>query len=274
MNPGRPRPVAVLWRAFRNFLADRSLDHAAAIAYYSLLSLAPFLYIIGLLLRFLLPGRDPTGEALSRASAFVPPELAPTVERLGRSLPSREGIAVVAIPAFLWVATTAFTALEGSVNVAFGTLPRRKYWLSKLKAFAGASGVTFLLLATLAANNAAAWLVRYRARLGLPPILGPGAARISYVVLLLAAFVTFATFYKLLPRGKVRWANASYAALVALLLWDIARRVFGSVLLHSPTFGLLTGTLAGIVAVLLWVYTAAAICLYGAEVAAILNGNR
>jgi membrane protein len=134
--------------------------------------------------------------------------------------------------------------------------------------------VTLLLFGTLAANHAAGWLDRYRARLKLPPVLGPGAERVAYVVLLLAAFVTFATFYKLLPRGKVRWGSASRAAIVALVLWDIARRVFGSVLFHSPAFGLLTGTLAGIVAVLLWVYTAAAICLYGAEIAALLNGNR
>jgi membrane protein len=222
----------------------------------------------------MLPGHDPTMLALDRVSAFVPPELAPEVARLGRSLPSREGMAVVAIPALLWMATAAFTTLEGAVNVAFGTLPRRKYWLAKLKAFAGASGVTLLLLATLAANHAATWLDRYRARLDLPPVLGPGAAWLSYLALLLAAFVAFATFYKLLPRGKIRWRSAAVAALVALLLWEIARGIFGSVLLHSPTFGLLTGTLAGIVAVLLWVYTAAAVCLYGAEFAALLNGNR
>ncbi|MBZ5640525.1 MAG: YihY/virulence factor BrkB family protein [Acidobacteriia bacterium] len=274
MNPSRPSWAALLLKAVRHFLKDGCLDHAAAVAYYSLLSLAPFLYLVALLIRWMLPGHDPTGIALTRVSAFVPPELAPTIERLGRSLPSGEGMAVVAIPALVWVATTALTTLEGAVNVAFGTLPRRKYWLSKLKAFAGASGVTVLLFGTLAANHAAAWLDRYRTRLKLPPVLGPRAAWFSYVALLVAAFATFATFYKLLPRGRIRWRSALSAALVALILWDIARRIFGSVLVHSPTFGLLTGTLAGIVAILLWVYTAAAICLYGAELAALLNGNR
>jgi membrane protein len=274
VSPPRTHRAAIPFKAFHHFLKDGCLDLAAAIAYYSLLSLAPFLYLVGLLLRWMLPGHDPTGLALDRVSAFVPAELAPAVVRLGRSLPSREGLAVVAIPALLWVATAAFTTLEGAVNVAFGTLPRRKYWLAKLKAFAGASGVTLLLLATLAANHAATWLDRYRTRLGLPPVLGPGSAWLSYVALLLAAFAAFATFYKLLPRGKIRWRSAALAALVALFLWEIARGIFGSVLLHSPTFGLLTGTLAGIVAVLLWIYTAAAICLYGAEFAALLNDNR
>jgi membrane protein len=270
----RPVWLGYPWKALRNFLRDGSLDHAAAVSYYSLLSIAPFLYLVGLLLRWLLPGHDTTGVALERVTAFVPPELGTTVGKLGRSLPSRDGIAVVAIPALAWVATSAFTTLEGAVNVAFGTLPKRIFWLSKLKAFAGASGVTLLLIGTLAANNAAEWLDHYRKKLDLPPILGPGAARVSYLILLLSAFVSFATFYKILPRGKIRWKNAASAALVAVVLWDLARRVFASVLFHSPAFGLLTGTLAGIVAVLLWVYTAAAVCLYGAELAALLNGNR
>jgi uncharacterized BrkB/YihY/UPF0761 family membrane protein len=37
---------------------------------------------------------------------------------------------------------------------------------------------------------------------------------------------------------------------------------------------MLTGTLAGVVSLLLWIYTAAAICILGAELAAVLNGSR
>ncbi len=274
MTTSRPAWLGYPWLAFRNFLKDGCLDDAAAVAYYALLSLAPFLYLVGLVLRWLLPGPDPTGVALQRASAFVPPELAATVERLGHSLPSKQGIAVVAIPGLVWVATSAFTTLEGAVNVAFGTLPRRKFWLSKLKAFVGATGVTVLLIGTLLANQGVAFVARYQAQPGLRPSLGPGAPLATYLILLLAAFVSFATFYKILPRGKIRWRNTALAALVTVVLWDLARRVFASVLFRSPAFGLLTGTLAGIVAVLLWIYTAAAVCLYGAELAALLNGNR
>ncbi len=274
MSAQRRHWVAYPWMALRNFLKDGCLDHAAAVAYYSLLSIAPILYLVGLVVRRFVPGHDTTSVAIQRVSAFVPPELVATVEKLGRSLPAKQGIAVVAIPVLVWVATSAFTTLEAAVNVAFGTLPKRKFWLSKLKAFAGAFLVTLLLFVTVAAKNAAEWIDRYRARIDLPPILGPGASRVSYVVLLLSAFVSFAVFYKVLPRGRIRWRTSALAALVAVVLWDLARRAFASVLFHSPTFGLLTGTLAGIVAVLFWVYTAAAICLYGAQLAALFNGNR
>ena len=49
--------------------------------------------------------------------------------------------------------------------------------------------------------------------------------------------------------------------------------MFGSLLSGSPAFGLFSGALAGIVAVLGWVYVAVAVTIYGAEVAALLNGR-
>jgi membrane protein len=87
-------------------------------------------------------------------------------------------------------------------------------------------------------------------------------------------YVVFTLFYKWLPRGKVAWWAAGRAAAVAVVLWEIARQVFGGLLARSPAFGFFSGAMAGIVAVLAWVYVAVAVTIYGAEVAALLNGSR
>ena len=92
--------------------------------------------------------------------------------------------------------------------------------------------------------------------------------------LLPVPFVVFPLFYKWLPRGKVAWSAAGRAAVVAVVLWEFARHFFGGLLASSPAFGLFSGALAGIVAVMGWVYVAVAVTIYGAEVAALLNGNR
>jgi len=86
-------------------------------------------------------------------------------------------------------------------------------------------------------------------------------------------FVVFTLFYKWLPSGKVAWSAAARAAGVAVVLWEGARHVFGGLLASSPAFGLFSGALAGIVAVLGWVYVALVVTIYGAEVAALLNGG-
>jgi len=274
LSRARVEIMPTFWRALRNFFADRCLDHAAAVAYYALLALAPSIYLLALVVGRVLNEGDPTGTALARVAQFFPPNAAALVQRVGESLPRHGETAAVVIPALVWIATTAFTTLEGGVNAAFGTVPARKYWLSKLKAFAGAFAVSALLVASVVANHLGAWFERSRQSLGLPPVLGLGVRLVSYLAMLLVAFGTFALFYKMLPRGKVSWAAAARGAALALVLFEVSRRAFGWVIVRSPGFGLMTGTIAGIVAALLWIYTVVVLCLFGAEVAAVLNGNR
>ena len=67
---------------------------------------------------------------------------------------------------------------------------------------------------------------------------------------------------------------AAPAAAFSVVALELGRRLFGRLLERSPAFGVLSGSVAGIVAFLLWIYTAVAVVLLGAELAAVLNGNR
>ena len=183
-------------------------------------------------------------------------------------------LVAVAVPVLFWVASHAFSSLEVAVNVAFGTTPQRRFWLSRLKAFAGLSGGVLLLGGTFVAGHAASWLDRYYERTGAPPALGPRAHLISSAALIAVTYVVFTLFYKWLPSGRVEWSAAGRAAAVAVILWEGARHAFGGLLAGSPAFGLFSGALAGIVAILGWIYVAVAVTIYGAEVAALLNGTR
>jgi membrane protein len=257
----------ILGAAARNFYKDDCLDRAAAVAYYSLLSLGPSLYLLSLVMRALLPDvAGAPGAAIRGAAAFVPPEVAPVVERLAESLRLDDSLVAVALPGLLWMATSAFLSLELAVNVAFRTVEQRRFWLARLKAFAGSALAGSMLLASAATSQALGWIQRSRGSM-----LFPGGATLIYGGV---AFAAFTLLYKILPRGRVRWRIAAGASAACVILWEIARRVFGGLLAGSPGYGLLTGSLAGIVAFLLWVYTAVALLLFGAEVAAVLNGNR
>lgn len=266
--------LLVPWRAARNFYADNCLDRAAAVAYFSLLSLAPSLYLLSLVMSWLLPDAAGTvDEAIRGAAAFLPPSIAPSVRLLAENVRIQEGLVVVALPGLLWMASSAFLSLELAVNVAFRTVERRRFWLARLKAFIGSALAGLLLLVSAALTQGLVWFERSRASLGLAPLTG-AAPRLSALAHLGATFAAFALLYKILPRGRVRWRIAAASAGGCVVLWELARRLFGGLLERSPGFGLLTGSLAGVVAFLLWVYTASALLLFGAEVAAVLNGNR
>lgn len=268
------RFLRLLWRALHRFTEDHGPNHAAAVAYFSLLSLPPCILLAGRALAWVLPDTEGTDAILSALAPFLPLEIAPTLRALGTSFHKGAALVAVAVPVLLWVASHAFSSLEVAVNVAFRTTPQRRFWLSRLKAFAGLSGGVLLLAGTVVAGHVAKWLDGYYVRTGAPPSLSPQAHVVSAVALLAVTFAVFTLFYKWLPSGKVGWSAAGRAAAVAVVLWEGARQVFGSLLAGSPAFGLFSGALAGIVAVLGWIYVAVVVTIYGAEVAALLNGAR
>jgi len=266
--------VRRLGRAALNFHRDNCLNLSATVAFYSLLSLGPLLYLASTVLQLVHGGPGGLRQALERLSAFVPPEAAAAFDRVTLSLHGDERLVLLALPALLWVATTAFSALESAVNVAFRSTDRGGLWLARLKAAAILAVGWLLLASVLLINAAVAFLDRHQARFSLPAAPSGLAQVASYAALLGVSFLIFALFFKFLPRTRVSWRAAAAGALLAVILWEGARRLFGGVLLHSPALGLLTGTLAGIVTFLLWVYTAVAVVLLGAEFAALVNGNR
>ena len=272
-NPLR-RWARLLWRALHNFSVDHGANHAAAVAYFSLLSLPPLLIFAGRLVARLLPHATAGEEVLAAVAPFLPTELASSLGDVTATFTMNGAVLAVALPALFWVASHAFSALEIAVNVAYGTTPQRRFLLSRLKAFAGLSGGVLLLAGTAVASHVVQFLRRYYELIGAPELFSPRTQVASSFGLLVVAFGVFTLFYKLLPRGKIAWSAAARAAVVAVVFWEAARQVFGGIIRMSPAFGLFSGAVAGIVAVLGWIYVAVAIVIFGAEVAALLNGNR
>lgn len=264
----------LLAAAARNFYRDNCLDLSATVAFYTLLSLGPLLYLVGATMNLVLHGDTALEGALGKIAAFLPPEAVSLMRAVVDSLRQDEPLFLVAVPGLIWVASSAFSALEYAINVASGTAPLRKFWHSRLKALLVLTVGWLLLGLSLVAGSVIPWLERAHQALGLPGEPPGLPALTAYPVQLLATFLAFTSFYKLLPRGRVAWTAASAGGVVALGLWDLARRLFTMLLARSPAFGLLTGTLAGVVAFLAWIYTAVAIVLLGAELSALLNRNR
>lgn len=273
MTDGRLRWLHAAGTGARNFLRDRSLDRAATIAFYTLVSAGPSLYLFFLVLTKILGESEAKGATFTGAAAFVPAVLAPTVIRMEESVTLGHGLALVAVPGLLWTTSSAFASLEYAVNMAFRTTAARRFWGSRLKAFVGSLLAGILLAASVALGQLARLVARFGEEVGAGSLIGDGLGLATWTRMG-ATFAALAFLYKILPRGRVSVRAACQAAGISTLFWELARRLFGVVLDRSPGYGILTGSLAGIVAFLLWVYTASAVVLLGAEIAAVLNGNR
>jgi len=267
-------PAVVLWRTLRNFHEDRCLDLAASLAFYGLLALAPLLYMLLVSLGAIFRDVDAAQVVVERLTAFAPADVVPAIEQLALELKRGHRFAWVALPAFLWVASSAFSSLEYAVNVAFGTAPQRKFWHSRTQAF-GVLGAGWCLLSlSLVGGALARRLDGVYLVLGVERAAGPLTALGSTVAVWVVDFVTFFVFYRLLPRTRVRVRAAAAGAGFTLVLWIGVQRVFAAVVSRSPTYGLWTGTLTGAVALVLWMYVAVVVMLLGAQLAAALNGSR
>ncbi len=275
MSLSRHRAVRVTWCALRNFLQDNCQLLSAAIAFYTLLSLAPSLYLIGVGMSAVFEGIDTSRKIVELTAKFLPPAAVPTVESVQKTLQFRGNLVIIALPGLLWIATHAVSAFEYALNIAFArNSGLRRIWRSRAKGFAVLIASGLFLAAFLLANMLLPLLGQLRVSLGLPPMPDPLAYLGSALVSPALTLVVFYLFYRFLPSGRVRRRPAAAGALLATVCWEGARRLFGLLLQTSPAFGLLTGTLAGVLAFLFWIYTGLAIVLFGAELAAVLNGDR
>ncbi len=267
--------VQVAWHAIRNFLRDDGPLLSAAIAFYSVLSLAPSLYLIGVGLSAVFEGMDTSQKVVELIAKFLPPAAVPTVESVQETLKIRGDLVILALPGLLWIATHAVSAFEYALNIAFArNSGLRRIWRSRAKGFVVLMASGLFLAAFLLTNMLLPLLGQLRTSLGLSPmpdvLVYLGSALVSPAL----TFIVFYLFYRFLPSGRVRRGPVAAGALLATVGWEGARQLFALLLQISPLFGLLTGTLAGVLAFLLWIYTGLAIVLLGAEFAAVLNGDR
>jgi membrane protein len=265
--------LSILRRTVRNFYADSCLDLAAAVAFYSLLSMGPVIYLGGATLGWFFKNRYSTSALLEGFSSFVPPEVVEALNRVNLGVRTETGLVVIALPALLWGALRGFTAIGRALNRAFGATRRRANWLARVKALAILGAGLLLLGVAILASSLLPQFSRFLEDLGLPEVPTLFQILNTFVVSPLISFVIFTLFYKFLPHGRVSWRPALFGALLAVVLWEGARSLFSQALAYSHSFGLLSGTVAGVVAFLLWTYTGMVIILIGAELAAVLNGR-
>jgi len=258
-----------LLQVLPRFGRHNGLHLCAGVSFYALLSLPPLLYLAAALLGRVLRDDDVIERMMKTLQPLFPGTAGESLREIALGLRTDTPLVLLALPALVWVSSTVFASLELAVNVAFQRVPRRTVLLGRLKSFALVSAGILVLLASLVTATALPGLER---ALWDAKVLPEGtrlAGSLSRFLILFAPLALFATFYKVLPRGRVRWRSAGWGALLAMVLWEAARRGFGQVLVHSPALGLFSGALSAMVTVLLWVYASVALVLLGAEFAAL-----
>jgi membrane protein len=254
-----------------SWIDDYGPSMGAALAYYTLFSLAPLLLIVVAVAGLIFGENAARGEIQAQLGSLMGDTSASAVQDLLASVDHpAEGTAVTLLGVFLLLvgATTVFSELQDSLDRIWRVPVRGKIngWLALVRArllsFGMILAIGFLLMVSLVASAALATMGRWW-----EPIFGGwyGMAVVcNAIVGFLLVAVTFALIYKIMPRVRVQWRDVWIGAVFTATLFTLGKWLIG---LYIGRSGIASGfgAAGSLVVLLLWVYYSAQIFLIGAE---------
>ena len=262
---------ALCRQAVASWMDDYAPSMGAALAYYTLFSIAPLLLIL-ISIAGLVFGPDAArGEIFAELRDLMGDEGASAAQALLQSVNKPAQGVLGTIVGFLLLgigAISVFGELQNSLDRIWRA-PARPGGLglwglirARLLSFGMVLCIGFLLIVSLAASAAVAALGKYWA-----PFFGAWAlvAELLNIALSFALVTaTFALIYKIIPRVRIGWRDVWVGAAVTALLFAVGKSLIGLYLGRS-SFASGFGAAGSLVVLLVWMYYSAQVFLLGAE---------
>jgi membrane protein len=256
--------LSLLARTYKDWTDDHVPVQAAALAYYTIFSVAPLLLVI-IALVGLVAGQDVTRDAILQ-------EVGGVIGTDGKNLVAgmltaasanpQQGVLglVLGLGALLVGATGVFAQLQQTLNTIWDVKPKEGVVALvrvRVVSFGLVLVAGFLLLVSLAASAAVTAFVSSVGVSILPQVVNVAAST-------LVAGLLFALIYKFLPDAPIAWADALWGGLFTSVLFNVGKLLIGLYLGRSAVASAY-GAAGSLVVTLLWVYYSAQIVLFGAE---------
>jgi membrane protein len=258
-------------RTCRQIGRHDTIDRAAIVAFYALLSLVP---LLGFVLAVAFgPARGSGAELQEVASQFLPPEGRAIIDG---QIAKIQGAAPVGVLTFsfailLWSSSGVFVALMDGTNAAHGVRDGRPWWVRRLLGVVLTAVESALLLGTLVA------ILAWPYALGLFGLDGLGAATaaaVRWAVVVVALLVSFSIAYYFGPDVARGWEWVTPGSVFGVVTLIAASLAFRAYLVYGWAWSEAYGTLAGVIILLLWFYLAALALLVGAEINCVIGHAR
>jgi membrane protein len=255
----------------RQWYAHDTFQLGAALAYYTVFSMAPVL-IIAIGIAAVVFGQqraqEQVIEEIEQTLGSTIGEAIRDTMRYAHNSHSGAIATIVGVGVLLFGATSVFAQLQTALNTVWGVKlrPDSGIWdmvKARLLSFAIVLAIGFLLLVSLVMSAALAALGSL-----LTPASHPGGIYLWQLLngIVSFGFITllFAMIYKILPDVKIAWRHVWIGAAVTALLFTIGKFLIGLYLGRS-TVTSSYGAAGSLVVVLLWVYYSSQVFLFGAE---------
>jgi membrane protein len=274
----RPRQLgSLLWTAYGDWSAQGVARHGAALAYFTLFSIAPVLVVVTGVVGLFIGQAAARGQVAPWLEQLLSHEGARAAElMLQQAATPAGGILTTAIGLVtLFLGTSALVnELRHSLNVVWriqqppsearGILGELRGMLSdRAYAFLIVVGAGLLVLASLVVNTTITAAAAYFG--GWLPVPAAGLQVANFLLAFAVLTMVFTLVYKTIPDAYVAWGDAWVGALVTALLFDLGTMGL-SLFLGTAAGSSVYGTAASVLALLMWVYYSAQVFFFGAGV--------
>jgi membrane protein len=244
---------------------------AAALSYYFLLSLFPFVLFV-LALTTLVPIHGLEAWLLENASRSLPGEAFTLFERTLRALLDRPrgGLVSVGAALALWTASSAFTALINGLNRAYRVVDPRPWWRVRLFAIALTIALSLFMILVFVLTVFGGQLVEMVARRA-GPVAGGAALVVRWTITISAVLLIVAAMYYACPAIDRAWQWLRPGTALFLLGFAASSAVFSEYVGRFASYDATYGSLGAVIILLAWMYLLALFLLLGGELNALLE---
>ncbi len=267
---GPGRILAVLARSMGGWIDHRAGSKGAALAFYTLFSMAPILILAIAGAGYFFGNEAALGEIVAQLEGLVGHNGAQAIQALlaGARDPA-SGLAATLVAGVLLLvgATSVFVELKGSLDEMWGIeapkgLAIIAFLRTRLYSFGLVLVLAFLLLVSLVVSAALAVLERYADGIWSDSYELFAVLSSSIAFAVIASL--FALIYKALPAEPLSWRDVWTGAVFTAILFSLGKYLIGLYLGKSGVASSF-GAAGSLIALLLWVYYSAQIFFLGAE---------
>ncbi|MBI1294138.1 YihY family inner membrane protein [bacterium] len=260
----------VLKASFKEWREDDTNQLAAALSYYTAVSIAPLLIFVLLLMGLFMGGGQASDQLVSQLQAVFGEEGSAFIQTIvdNADQPTVGSIAgILSLLTLIWGSTNVFAHLQKALNAVWDVKVKpdagiKQTLRKRLLTFTMVLGIGFLLAVSLVLSSALSVLTNTLS--GALPGTDLLWQVLDFVISVGVLTLLFAAIYKILPDVEIKWRDVWLGALLTALLFTIGKLLLG-IYFGRAGIGSTYGAAGSVIIFLLWVYYSSMILFFGAE---------
>jgi len=256
--------VKAVWRGYWR---DDCIILSAAISFFAIFSVIPFLCLVLVVWGFLLGSTDLLFAQIVRFATALVPEISEEVLNDIRSVVEhRSALGGFGILFLFWIFDVVFYSIAHAFDRIFDTGVKRKYYAIKLFSFASLLIVGFVLYLSIILAFLAVLIRNTEVTIGGINISDLLASSLSFqYIFLFLILVMFTAIFLIVPHTTVRLRYAAWGGVLCTALWYLSRIAFHWYIENIAVFNIVYGTLGTLIVMVVWIFYSSNILLISAE---------